>query len=336
MENNNVKIELSEAVQRPVDMLQWALNVKNKVELSEEEVAISESVNEVVRKADKFGSRQAKDTIAQLIVEIVEPILFEVPDDLLEKVLNFEDIGEFDAKKIYQSPKNTLVAYESAPRTGNVKKSYINFEKGITKEAHLQIETELKMSNLRRAGALGVAEATLMVLEAFRYKKFKTIIGFIEEIIGMGGDNYIAGASLTTSMVNQFVDYLNQNNIESDYSEIIGLTSMVTKFSRESGADTSSDVYKDELLRKAKIKEVGNCLLFDVKDGKKLGNGEKLLPDKKLFGFAGTIGSAYNKGEMRSYVIEDGNTEVISLKFTGVEFGVSITNPERIAILELS
>ena len=70
-------------------------------------------------------------------------------------MFTFNSHGEFDKVEVRGSYKNTLVAHESAARTGNVDKSYIDFTVGNVVEKHLQIETEIPMSNLRRDGALG-------------------------------------------------------------------------------------------------------------------------------------------------------------------------------------
>ena len=44
----------------------------------------------------------------------------------------------------------------------------------------------------------------------------------------------------------------------------------------------------------------------------------------------------YTKGAMRTLVSSDNNSETISIKFTGVEFGVCIDKLEKIAKLKKS
>ena len=48
------------------------------------------------------------------------------------------------------------------------------------------------------------------------------------------------------------------------------------------------------------------------------------------------VTSMYTKGELRVLSEEDINREVIHLKFTGVEFGVCITDLDKIAKLEIT
>ena len=129
-----MNIELSQ--ERIADMfsngeaLTWAKNVYGGLELSEEEKAFSESMNDVVKRAWKLGSTQAKEEIAEVVLKIIEPEIFAEPTDILGEMFNFNGYGEFDKIEVRKSYKNTLVAYESAARTGNVDKSYIDFTVG--------------------------------------------------------------------------------------------------------------------------------------------------------------------------------------------------------------
>ena len=334
MAKEKLQIELSEILEQdPKFMINWAKNVYAKRELSEEEVAISEEVNKFVKEADKYGSRQAKDSIAQLVLKIIETEVTNYPYEILDNVLSQASYEEFDKARIFSSPKNTLVARQSAPRTGNVKKSYINFTEGTTKETHLQIETEIRMSDLRRNGALGIATLTLFAIEEFNNAKFKAMLQFVDELKTVGGDGYFQSVGMTVTGADDFLGYLDDNNTTGGYGTVIGLSNLIRKLSQVKDVKEYSDVAKDEVLRTGKLTQIDNSILYPVKAGLKTGNGDKLLADNVLYGFCGTIGEQYTKGEMRTYVIEDGNSETISLKFTGVEFGVSITKPENIAKL---
>ena len=108
------------------EALTWAKNVYSGVALSEEEKAFSEAMNDVVAKAWKYGNTQAKEEIAEVVLKIIEPEIFQAPTELLNEMFTFNSHGEFDKIEVKGSYKNTLVAHESAARTGNFLESWIN------------------------------------------------------------------------------------------------------------------------------------------------------------------------------------------------------------------
>jgi len=336
MEN---KIELSEVLaQDPKAMLNWAKNVCQKVELSEAEKAISTEVNGFVADAWKFGNTQARESIAQLIGKIIEPEVFGEPNEILSQIFTESSYGEFDIVKITRSPKNTLIARQSAPRTGNVDKSYIDISVGTAYEEHLQIETELKMSDLRRDGAFGVATLSLMAIEEFNRTKFKSMLNYVDTLIVNGGENYFAcTGTLTKTAVDDFTGYLDDNCLNGGNPEVVGLSNKIRELSTAVGvSDFYSEKMKDELNSTAKLQVYRNSFLVPIKAGAKNGKGETLLPNDRLFGFSGIIGEMYTKGEMRTLVTNDNQNETISLKFTGVEFGVFVDKIEKVAKIVIS
>ena len=318
------------------DAFAWAKNVFNKVELSEDEKAFSSVVNDMVNQAWKFGSTQAKESIAQLVGKIIEPEVFSMPNEILSQIFEEASYGEFDIVRIQKSPKNTLIARQSAPRTGNVDKSYIDVSVGLAQETHLQIETELKMSDLRRDGALGVATLTMFAIEEFNRSKFQAVLNHVDSLITSGGENYftVTGA-LTKTAVDDFTGYLDDYCLEGS-PEVVGLSSKIRELCKASGvADFYSEIMKNDLNNLAMLKVYNGSYLVPVKDGKKNGAGETLLPKNRLFGFAGKIGTMYSKGEIRTLVTNDNQNETISLKFTGVEFGICIDKPEKVAKIDI-
>ncbi|NFT08591.1 hypothetical protein FDF26_16260 [Clostridium botulinum] len=329
-------IELSEV--RIQDMFnngeafEWASKVYNKEELSEEQKAFSAMIDENVKAIYETSSATATTEIAQIVRKILEPEIFGVPNEILGEI--FDDagqFGEFDKMKVRYSAKNTLVARQSAQRTGNVMKSYIDFTKGQVAETSLQIETELRMSDLRRDGAYGVAQLTMFAIEEFDKQKFRYLLTVSDDLVKSGGENYftVTGA-LTSAVVNDFTGYVDDNNLDSGYGKIVGLSNKMRELSRTANC---SDPMLETLNNTALLPIVNGCNLVSIKKGKKTGDGQTLMPEKKLFGFAGKIGQMYTKGSMRVLTTNDNNSEVISIKFTGVEFGVCIDKPEKIAKL---
>lgn len=317
------------------DAFAWAKNVYGKVELSEEEKAFSEVVNGMVKDAWKFGSTTAKESIAQLVGKIIEPEVFAYPNEILTQIFEENSFGEFDMIRLQKSPKNTLIARTSAPRTGNVDKSFIDYAVGTAQEFHLQIETALKMSDLRRDGALGVATLTMFAIEEFNRKKFKEMLNFVDNLVVEGGDNYftVTGA-LTLTAVDDFTGYLDDNCFDGNPS-VVALSSKIRELCKAGGVTDFSNEMRNELNNLSQLKVYNGSFLVPVKDGKKTGEGETLLSTARLFGFAGKIGQMYTKGEMRTLVTNDNNAETIDLKFTGVEFGVYIDKPEKIAKIDV-
>lgn len=334
------RIELSE--ERVADMFQsgeaftWAKNVVAKTDLSEEEKAFSEVIDDVVKKADKYGNTQAKETIAEVVVKIIEPEIFGAPNEVLAQAFDTNSYGEFDMLKVRKSYKNTLVARESANRTGNVDKSYIDFTVGTVMEKHLQIETEIRMSDLRRDGALGVATLAIYALQEFEAKRFALIMDYLDKLV-TGGENVITySSSMTKSAVDEFTGYLVDNDFNG-IPQAFGLSTTMRELCRVSGVENwYSEAMKDKLNNVSMLDIYNGTQLTSIKAGKKMGNGETLLPKDLVIGVCGKIGELYTKGEMRSLVTSDNNSEIISLKFTGVEFGVCINDVSKIAKLKKS
>jgi len=289
------KIELSEAMINEKfengEAFTWAKNVFNKVELSEEEQAFSETVNEMVKQAWKFGKTEAKESIAELVGRIIEPEVFGEPNEILSQIFTTGSYGEFDKIRIFKSPKNTLIARQSAPRTGNVDKSYIDTTVGNVFESHLQIETELKMSDLRRNGALGVATLSMFAIEEFNRSKFKAMLNYVDNLITAGGENYFAcTGALTKTAVDSFTGYLDDNCFDGK-PEVVALSNKIRELCTVAGVqDFYSNAMKDTLNDAGSLPVYRNNLLVGIKAGMKNGLGEKLLPTDRLFGFAGIIG----------------------------------------------
>lgn len=315
----------------------WAKNVFAKASLSEDEQVISEYVEGLVEKYDRLGSASAKEEIASIIIQVVEPEVFDVPNEMLEAILDLVSIGEFDKLKVYGTPKNTLVAYESAPRTGNVNKSYIDYAQGTVKETHLQIETKLPMANLRRDGAYGVALLASYALQEFNRAKFRTILQWVEDsLTGGAGVFQIAGADVTSDEVRAFTKYLKDNNFSANKPNILANSSTADDLAEATPDKWLSTDMKNEFNGTGKLGTVRGCDLTAIPAGMKDGKGDQLVVDNKAYGFSDKVGYMYNAGAMRTLQAEDINDESIHFKFTGIQFGIYI-NPDKlnhIAILK--
>ena len=338
-----MNIELSETLMNTMQekgrMIGWARNVvsasKDKsIVLSQEDIEISNSINDYVKRLDKFGSQVAGEQIAQLVNVIVTDEVYNAPSEILDMMFDTASYDEFDKVKVTKNIKNTLIAYESAARTGNVKKSYVDFAKGTVKETHLQIETELKMSDLRRNGALGVAEFALMSLETFNNKKFAIVMDMIDGLITGGANEFeCTGGALTLAQLNNFTGYLNDNIVEGT-PMAIGLSNVIRKIYQIANIENKmSDDMLTELNQKSYLPVKDGVAFVPVSAGKTMGDGSKLLKADTFYGIAGKAGVMYTKGQIRTLQEVDINREVIHIKFTGMEFGVCITDLKKIAKL---
>lgn len=329
-----MNIELSSMLNEKGRMLDWARNVAGRVALSEADIEISKEVEGFIEKIDKVNSDEARVALSEFIIKVVEPEVFDTPQAILDYMFNTSSTGEFDKVAVYNSPKNTLVARESVARTGNVKKSYVDFTKGNVVEKHLQIETEVKLSDLRRQGAFGVAELVLFAIEEFNRKKFSLILEHIDSLIVNGGENYFeASGEISLGAMDSLNGYLDDNCFDGE-PVIAGLSKTLRPISNFQGYE-KSDKTKDYFNNASVADRFRDSIIASVKAGQKQGNGETLLPADKIFGFAGKVGEQYTKGELRSLSETNINSEKIHLKLTGVEFGFCITDMTKIAKLAL-
>ena len=343
----NVNIELSEQeIERKFksgDAYQWARNVHAKstgnkdIVLSEEEMAFSEVVNGMVNDAWKYGKTEARESIAQIVVDIIEPIVFDVPNEVLSQFLTDKgSYGEFDMVRIRKSPKNTLVARQVANRTGNVDKSYLDIAEGNTMETVLQIETEIRMSDLRRDGATSVATLAMYAIEEFDKQKFRYILNYVDKLITGGTQVFGVSGTWTAGAAQKLVDYTYDNAVTGRQPLIVGLSNNVRDMCRAVGHEFYSQTMKDTLNNLSMLQMLSGCKLVPVLSGKRTGDDKTLIPADRVFGFSDIIGQMYTKGQMFTRTTEENNGEKISFKFSGVEFGICINDTQYISKITIS
>lgn len=339
------KIELSESVVNALTekgrMAEWARSVisasrdKNII-LSPEDVEISNNLNEYIKKVDKFGSKVAGEEISAIINKIVTDEVYNAPTEILDQIFDTGSYDEFDKVKVTKSLKNTLIAYENQARTGNVDKSYLDFKEGTVQEKHLQIEAEIKLSDLRRQGALGVAEYAMKAVEEFNNRKFAIVMSMIDKAITGGANAFTCASALTLTALNDFTGWL-LDNIAEGTPEAIGLTSTMRGIYQIANInDTMSDTMLNDLNRMSLLQFHNGVALVPVKAGKKMGDGKTLVEKDKIIGIAGKAGFMYTKGDLRTLSDVDINREVLHIKYTGVEFGVCFTDIDKIATLTIT
>lgn len=329
----STKIEIAELMEKNGTMYDWAEKVNRGVSLTSEETEISQVVDAWAKEIGTKG-KDNDNEIAEFIIKTITDPVYNKPDALIEKMFEMESIGEFDDYVINKTPKNTLVAYESA-KGGNVYKSYIDTSALTPTWKHAQVETEISYAQLRRGGFKSIANMAVFAKEALDNKKIKDVFSALDTAIA-GGDQVFAvtggESALTKTTLDKLSLYVLDHLADGDVGIMFGLNKYAQAIANMSGYTSyMSSTMKDDYNRYGLVKEYGGCLIGGFSGARKAADGELLVPDKRIFGIAGVIGTLCDRGELRVYETLDNNKERVSLKFTGYEYGIKITNPENVA-----
>jgi len=329
----STKIEIAELMEKNGTMYDWAEKVNRGVSLTAEETEISQVVDAWAKEIGTKG-KDNDNEIAEFIIKTITDPVYNKPDALIEKMFEMASIGEFDDYVINKTPKNTLVAYESA-KGGNVYKSYIDTSALTPTWKHAQVETEISYAQLRRGGFKNIANMAVFAKEALDNKKIKDVFSALDTAIA-GGDQVFAvtggESSLTKIVLDQLSLYVLDHLADGDAGIIFGLNKYAQAIANMSGYTSyMSSAMKDDYNRYGLVKEYGGCLIGGFSGARKAADGELLIPDRRIFGISGIIGTLCDRGEIRVYETLDNNKERVSLKFTGYEYGIKITNPENVA-----
>lgn len=311
----------------------WASKVNRNVALSDTEKNISKQVDAWAKKIGENGADSNRE-ISAFIIKTMDNDVYDKPDALLDLMFDRDSIGEFDDYRINKTPKNTLVAYEAA-KGGNVNRSYIDTSYDTPVWKHLQVETDIKYSDLRRNGFRTIANLTMFAEEALLNKKIKAVFDILDGAI-TGGDQVIAvtgsEANLTIADMDKLALYTIDHIANGDTPLAFGLNKYAQKIAKMAGYDSyMSDSMKDDYNRYGLVKLYGGMLISGFSGARKAADGELLVPDKRIFGVSGRIGTICDRGELRVYETMDNNAEKIDLKFTGYEFGVKVTDASKVA-----
>ena len=329
----STKIEIAELMEKNGTMYDWAEKVNRGASLTAEENEISQVVDAWAKEIGTKG-KDNDNEIAEFIIKTITDPVYNKPDALIEKMLEMDSIGEFDDYVINKTPKNTLVAYESA-KGGNVYKSYIDTSALTPTWKHAQVETEISYTQLRRGGFKSIANMTVFAKEALDNKKIKDVFSALDTAIAGGEQVFeVTGgeSALTKTILDKLSLYVLDHLADGDTGIMFGLNKYAQAIANMSGYTSyMSSTMKDDYNRYGLVKEYGGCLIGGFSGARKAADGELLVPDKRIFGISGIIGTICDRGELRVYETLDNNKERVSLKFTGYEYGIKITNPENVA-----
>jgi len=327
-----LKTEIASLMNETGRMFDWSQKVEYKLNMNAEDKEISQVVDAWAKEIGEKGADPNLE-ISNYIIKTVAPEVYDVPDELLDAMFDRGSIGEFDDYKIIESAKNTLVAHE-ASKGGTVDKSYIDISKTVPTWKHRQVESEISYVDLRRNGFKTIAGLTVFAEEALKNKLFFDVFSIVDAAI-TGGDQVInAGASLTITAMDALALYLGENG-ENPMS--VSLTKYAQAIAKMSGYSTfMSDRMKEDFNRYGLVNLYNGVKIGAISSAKKTGDNQMLLADKRIYGIAGKIGLLDMRGQLRVYESFDNKREVIELKLTGFEYGLSINKIEKIAKVVIS
>lgn len=325
--------EIASLMNEKGKMYEWASKVDYKKSLSAEEKDISQVVDAWARNIGEKGSDPNLE-LSNFVVKVVQPEIYDVPDELLDAMFDRGSIGEFDDYKLNENPKNTLIAHDAA-KGGNVEKSYIDVKAAAPIWKHKQVETEISYADLRRNGFKTVANLTVFAKEALQNKMFFDIFSQVDAAIA-GGEQLInaGGSNLTTTAMDQLSLYLIDRG-ENPFT--VSLSKYAQQIARMSGhAPYMSEEMKNSFNRYGLVDFYNGVRVGQISGAKRTGDDMQLLPDKRVFGIAGKIGSLDMRGQVRVYETFDNQREQVQLKITGFEFGTAINKIDKIAKIVLT
>lgn len=301
--------------------LDWAFRVENKVEMSEAEKDMSAEIDAWAKEIGN-GVRPYAELSAYL-TKVVQPIYADAPYEMLNTFFEFSSAGEFDSFEVAEDAKNMLQAYESARAVGNVDRSFVDYKSSFVTWKHIQIETEVTLEKLRKGGYKTVAELTNFAEIALRNKIFAMVMSIVDATV-VSGENYGSGV-LSDALINDMIDYMNDFSSE---GMILATSANINAVAKVVPVTYLSDRMKEDYNRVGTLNVVRGVTLQGVTRAAKMADGTMPISANTLYGICGKIGEIINRGEMRVYSTQDINAEKIHLKFTGVEFGVTVKHPE--------
>lgn len=309
------QIEIAELMKNTSAYDIAAKTVRN-IAMTDNEKEIASQLDEWARKIGETGN-DPENEIAAFITRTVNEEFYDAPNELLDTLFDRGSIGEFDDYEAVITPvKNTLVAHEAA-HGGNVEKSYLDFSVLKPTYRNRQIETQISYADMRRNGWKSIATLTEYATRALENAMFYDIFGTIDAAIAMGADNYIAetGALPSQATMDKLALYLTDRG----NGTVIALSKYIQGASKLTGFNSQEML--NEIHRTGRLGMYDGVSLYPISAAKRQGDGSLLIPDKRMFGIAGKIGSLDMKGEVHTYETMNNNKETVDLKIADFTYG---------------
>lgn len=304
-------------IAKTIDMFDLASKTRHNLELSDVEKDAVGQLDAWAREIGKTG-KDANHEIAAFISKTIDTDIYNTPDELLDRMFNRANIGANDDFELEITPKNTLIAHEAA-QGGNVDRSFLDISVVTPTWKHRQVETDISYADLSRNGWKSVALITTYAKDALRNAMFTDIFNVVDTGIASGADNYFtsSGGKLGSTAMDQLALYVN------DRTDGDGVCVALSKWIQQASKFTGflSDKMLNDLNRSGRLGEYDGVSLYPISGARKLGDGNLLLTDNRLFGIAGKIGELDMRGDIRVLQTMDNNKENVHLKITGFNYG---------------
>jgi len=321
-----VRTEIAELMNKEGVLYDVAEKVNYGRELNAEEKEIAEISDAWAREIGKTG-KDPEHTIAEFINRTVTEEVYNAPDELLDRIFDRGTVGEFDDYEGAKDPKNTLIAHEAA-KGGNVDRSYIDIETFKPVWKNRQVETDLSYVDLRKNGFKSIATLTTFMAEACKNAMFYDVFAQCEAASGIK-TIAVTGSAPSIADMDELSLYLNDRGTN---NTIVALNKYAQKIRRMTGfADYLSNEMKNDFNRYGLATSYDGIGIAGISGAKKLGNGNLLLPDRRIYGIADKIGSLDMKGETHTYQDMNNQEEKIHLMLKDFTYGYMITHPENFA-----
>lgn len=320
-----LKTEIASAMETDGLIYEIASKTKYNQKLSTEEKEVAEIVDAWAKEIGEKGADPDQE-LSAFIIKTVEPVIYDVPDALLDSLFERGSIGEFDDEQGLINPKNTLKVYD-ATKGGNVPKSYIDYNEITPVWKHKQVETEISYAQLRRNGFKTVANLTMFAEEALKNQMFMDVIGAVDDLITASTDGqYFTSTGLTQTGIDELTLYLLEHG---GSPFILGRTKYAQAIARMTGqVNFMSSAMKDDFNRYGLVSFIDGVRVAHIPSVVKA-NDVPVIPDGKIFGFADKIGTLDMRGALRAYEDFDNKSEKVEIKLTGFEYGMFFEKPEN-------
>lgn len=265
--------------------------------------------------------------IASFVQKVINEEVYNAPDELLDGMFDRGSVGEFDDfESVVMPVKNTLVAHEAA-KGGNVDRSFLDISVVKPIYKNRQVETDLSFADVRRNGWKSIALLSEYAVAALKNALFYDVFSMIDNGITSGAENYINETSTrpTQASMDALALYIQDRRDMANGNgrgQIVALSKYVQAASKLTGF-VSDDIVNEVHLNGA-LGMYDSVPMYGISGAKKLGDGSLLIPDKRIYGIAGKVGSLQMKGDINVYQHEDTNKELFHLKFADFTYGVAL------------
>ena len=330
---STVNSEMKELMSKEHVLFDIAEKVNYGKSITAEEKEIVDISDAWAREVGETG-KDPDCEIATYVKKVVQDEIYNAPDELLDQIFERGSIDEFDNVEYDKVGKNTLIVHDAA-KGGVVDRSWIDLSAIVPVVRNKQVETDLSYVDLRKNGFKSIANLTVFMKEACQNALFYDLFTQLDAAI-VGGEALITetGSAPTITDMDLLSLYLNDR---SDDSVIVTLTKYAQAIRRMPGyAQYLSEAMKNDFNRYGLAKTYDSIGIAGISGAKRQGNGNYMIPDKRIFGVAGKIGNLDMKGDIHVYQDMNNQSEQIHLMLKDFTYSFALTKPENCAKIVIS